>query len=62
MNISGSSNSYSSPLATKRVGKSTMPHTPRSCKQMLDQCQGPIGNKTGDTAQDVHKFFVLEGD
>ena len=62
MDVSDSSDGHSSPLATKRVGKSTMPHTPRSRKQMLDQRQGPAGNKTGGTAQDVHKFFVLEGD
>ena len=60
MGVSDSPNGHSSPLATKRVGKSTMPHTPRSRKQMLDQRQGPAGNKTGGTAQDVHKFLCLK--
>ena len=49
-----------SPLATKGNKKSTMSHISQSCKQMLDQCQDPAGNKTKGTVQDKTSFLCLE--
>lgn len=61
MNVSGSSDSQSSPLATKGARLPTMLHTPRSRKQAIDLRPGPAGNRTGNTAQDIYQFFENNG-
>ena len=61
MDVSGESTGSTSPLATKGVGAPAVPNMSRSHKQALKQRPGPVGNKTGKGAQDIHQFFELSG-